>query len=297
MSPELKKEILKAQHNEITEHLIYAKLAAKVKHKKNSAILARIARDELKHYKFWLSHSKTEVKPKKIKIFFYFWIARIFGITFGIKLMERGEEQAQINYKAILKRIPEAVQVLEDEEKHENDLITMINEEKLNYIGSIVLGLNDALVELTGALAGLSLAFQNTHFIALAGLITGIAASLSMASSEYLSHKSEGTHDKAFTSALYTGLAYIVTVTLLVLPYFLIPVILPPIGIPSYIICLAVTLLFALGIIFFFNFYISVVKDFSFKKRFLEMAGLSFGIAALSFLIGYVIRLALGVDV
>jgi VIT1/CCC1 family predicted Fe2+/Mn2+ transporter len=297
MRPELKKEILKAQHNEITEYIIYSKLAAKVKNKKNSAVLARIARDELKHYKFWLRHSKTEVKPKKIKICFYFWIARILGVTFGIKLMERGEEQAQINYKALLKHIPGATQVLEDEEKHEQELITLINEEKLNYIGSIVLGLNDALVELTGALAGLSLAFQNTHFIALAGLITGIAASLSMASSEYLSHKSEGAHDKAFTSALYTGIAYIVTVALLVLPYFVIPVILPPIGVPSYIICLAVTLVFALGVIFFFNFYISVVRDFSFKKRFLEMAALSFGVAGLSFLIGYVIRLTLGVDI
>jgi VIT1/CCC1 family predicted Fe2+/Mn2+ transporter len=46
-------------------------------------------------------------------------------------------------------------------------------------------------VELTGALSGLTLAFRNTRLIAMAGLITGIAASLSMAGSEYLATKSE----------------------------------------------------------------------------------------------------------
>ena len=92
-----------------------------------------------------------------------------------------------------------------------------INEERLNYTGSIVLGLNDALVELTGTLAGLTFALQNTKLTALAGLITGIAASFSMAASEYLSQRSEGESERASTSALYTGVAYICTVALLIL--------------------------------------------------------------------------------
>jgi VIT1/CCC1 family predicted Fe2+/Mn2+ transporter len=297
MRPELKKELLKAQHCEISEYYIYLKLSRRVKNKKNSALLKRIAEDELRHYEFWLGYTKTEVKPSKRRIFLYYWIARLFGITFGIKLMERGEEQAQINYTEIIKDIPRARAVLEDEQKHEEQLIGLLDEEKLNYIGSIVLGLNDALVELTGALAGLSFAFQKTQTIALAGLITGIAASLSMASSEYLSHKSEGAHEKAFTSAIYTGIAYIITVGLLVLPYLILPSVLPELVVPNYIICLGATLLIAVGIIFFFNFYISVVKGFPFKKRFLEMVSLSLGIATLSFLIGVVIKITLGVDV
>ena len=55
----------------------------------------------------------------------------------------------------------------------------------------MVLGLNDALVEFTGALAGYTFALQNTLLVAMTGLITGVAASLSMATSEYLSTKSE----------------------------------------------------------------------------------------------------------
>ena len=99
----------------------------------------------------------------------------------------------------------------------------MLDEDRLQYVGSMVLGLNDALVELTGTLAGLSFALQNNKLVALSGLITGISATLSMASSEYLSARSEGSTD-AYKSALYTGVMYIFAVVFLVLPYLLYPV-------------------------------------------------------------------------
>ena len=84
----------------------------------------------------------------------------------------------------------------------------MLDEERLQYVGSVVLGMNDALVELTGSLAGFTFAMQNTRLIALAGLIIGISATFSMASSEFLSVKSEGRTD-ALKSCLYTGIAYL----------------------------------------------------------------------------------------
>jgi hypothetical protein len=40
-----------------------------------------------------------------------------------------------------------------------------------------------------------------------------------------------------------------------------------------------------------------VAKDLNFKMRFLEMAGLSFGVAGLSFVFGWIIRAFLGVEV
>jgi VIT1/CCC1 family predicted Fe2+/Mn2+ transporter len=235
-----------------------------------------------------MKYTQRAVRPNRWKIFFYFWISRILGITFGIKLMERGEERAQINYEIIARRIPKASRIIADEHAHEQELIGLIEEERLNYVGSIVLGLNDALVELTGALAGFTFALQNTRLIALAGLITGIAASFSMAASEYLSTKSEGSGERALKSSLYTGVAYIVTVILLILPYLLVA---------NYFLCLGLTLSIAMLIIFFFNFYISVAKDYSFKRRFLEMAALSLGVAMLTFTIGFLIRKVLGIEV
>jgi VIT1/CCC1 family predicted Fe2+/Mn2+ transporter len=202
--------------------------------------------------------------------------------------MEKGEEQAQVNYQEILQYIPEAQDVIDDEEKHEKQLIGLLNEEFLKYVGSIVLGLNDALVELTGALAGLTFALQNTRLIALAGLVTGIAASFSMAASEYLSTKTEGQSEIALKASLYTGTAYIITVMLLILPYLLVG---------NYFLCLGITLSIAILIIFMFNYYIAIAKDLNFHKRFSEMALLSMGVALLSFGIGYLIRLTLGIDV
>ena len=97
------------------------------------------------------------------------------------------------HYQIVLKEnIPNLSKILKDEEEHEEELIKMIDEEKLQYVGSMVLGLNDALVEFTGSLAGWTFAMQNNKLILLAGIITGISATLSMASSEYLSAKNEG---------------------------------------------------------------------------------------------------------
>ncbi len=284
---ELSDRIESFQRNEITEYHIYSKLAGVLNSRENALVLRRIAEDELRHYQFWKQHTKKEIKPRRWDVFRYFWISRILGITFGIKLMERGEEQAQDNYARIVESIPEAAQIIEDEDRHESELIAMIEEERLGYMGSIVLGLNDALVELTGALAGFTFALQKTRLIALAGLITGIAASFSMAASEYLSTKSEGKAEKALKSSVYTGLAYVVTVFLLIIPYL---------TITNPFICLGVTLATAVLIILLFNFYISVAKDYSFKERFFEMAGLSLGVAALTFGIGYLIRQTLGVE-
>ncbi|MGQ9461005.1 MAG: VIT1/CCC1 transporter family protein, partial [Candidatus Bathyarchaeaceae archaeon] len=188
---EAKKTIVTAQRNEITEHFIYEKLSRSIKDSHNRDILKRISSDELKHYDFWKKYTGKDAKPDKLRVWKYFLISRIFGITFGIKLMERGEEKAQETYEKISKFVPDAKSIVKDEDEHEKQLIDLIDEERLRYVGSMVLGLNDALVELTGALAGLTLALQNTRLIAMAGLITGIAASLSMSASEYLSTKSE----------------------------------------------------------------------------------------------------------
>jgi VIT1/CCC1 family predicted Fe2+/Mn2+ transporter len=284
----IKDKLLIFQKNEITEYEIYRKIAKSTKDENNKKVLEKIADEELKHYNIWKSYTGIDVKPNKVKIVFYVLLSKILGLTFSLKLMEKGEERAQVNYKEVFDVIPEAQKIEEQEQEHEAELLSMIEEDKLNYIGSIVLGLNDALVELTGALAGLTFALQNGLLIASSGLITGIAASLSMAASEYLSQRAEG-NENALKSAVYTGITYIITVFLLILPYLLIP--------KNYFLSLILTLIIAVIIILGFNFYISVAKDLPFKKRFLEMAGISFGVAGLTFFIGFLVRVTLGIEI
>ncbi|MBN2702631.1 MAG: VIT1/CCC1 transporter family protein [Pontiellaceae bacterium] len=282
------KQALDFQHNEITEYHIYTHLAKLTKDEKNRQILQRIAEDELRHYNDWKAFTGKEIRPRRWSVFKYVSIARLLGLTFAIKLMEKGEEAAQKKYKEVLDESNLPTSIIQDENDHENELIAMIDEERLRYVGSIVLGLNDALVELTGALAGLTFALQNTQLIALTGTITGLAAALSMAVSEYLSTKAEATEQHPVKASIYTGTAYVLTVVSLIVPYLIFS---------SYYVCLAGTLSIALLIVAAFNYYISVVNEVSFRKRFMEMAGLSLGVSAISFLIGVVLRTFAGIEV
>ncbi|MEO8355298.1 MAG: VIT1/CCC1 transporter family protein [Chloroflexota bacterium] len=288
LSESVRKQVLEFQRTEITEYHIYKRLSQRINSPENAKILAQIAEDELRHYNGWKKYTNEEVQPRWFFVWFYYLIGMLFGFTFAVKLMEQGEEAAQANYAAITSEIPEAEKYQHEEDVHEEQLINMLDEERLQYAGSVVLGLNDALVELTGALAGLTLALQNVKLIALSGLITGIAASMSMAASEYLSTRSEKTDKHPVRAAIYTGIAYIATVSLLVLPYLLFD---------NYILDLAITMTIAVIIIAVFNYYISVAKGESFRARFLEMAGLSLSVAAISFVIGYFIRQWLGIEV
>ncbi len=286
--PALIATLLAMQRGEITEHHIYTKIAAAQKDPHNREVLIRIAQDELGHYGIWKRYTHQDVEPNTARIWFYYLIARVFGITFAIKLMEGVEKRAQSYDKALIDKIPEIQAILTNEETHERELIALIDEERLKYVGSVVLGLNDALVEFTGTLAGLTFAIQNTQIIAVVGLIMGVAASLSMGASEYLSQRSDGGPTDPLKASVYTGVAYILTVALLILPFLVFTS-------PYY--ALMLTLLGAVMVIFLFTFYISVAKDLPFWKRFGEMLLISLGIAAISFVIGIFIRTVLNINV
>ena len=279
--------LLRFQQGEITEHHIYLALAEKAGDSPNRKVLGDIGAVELAHYRFFHALTGTELAPSRFRIAFYLLVYRIFGITFAIRFMERGEEKAQRLYREVAPSVPGLAAVIHDEEEHEKALVALIDEQRLKYTGSIVLGLNDALVELTGALAGLTLALQNTRVIAMAGLITGIAAALSMGSAEYLSTKAEGEARNPVQAATYTLAAYILAVILLVAPFLILG---------SYFLALGVTVLVAVIIIVIFAFYISVTRGVDFRGRFLEMAGISLGVALLSFLLGLLVRTFLGVS-
>ena len=217
------------------------------------------------------------------------FVALLMGYTFAIKLMESGEELAAGEYEKLIQEVPEAEKIMADEQRHEQELVELLDEERLEYVGAMVLGLNDALVELTGTLAGLTFAMQNTRLVALSGLITGVSATLSMASSEYLSAKNDG-RNNALKSSVYTGIAYLITVALLVLPYLLFPS-------SAYLAALGTMILVVVFIIAFFNYYIAVAKSQPFKRRFLEMAAISLSVAVISFVIGLLVKHFLGIDI
>ncbi|PCG20510.1 VIT1/CCC1 transporter family protein [Brachyspira sp. G79] len=289
ISKETLKLLLEMQQNEVTEHAVYLNLAKFVKKEDDKKVLIRIAKEEYAHAKILEKYTNKKLKPNKFKVLKFFVLSFIFGYTFVIKIMEGGEKDAEYIYSKIVEEVPDAKKIAFEEDEHEKNLIDILDEERLKYVGSMVLGLSDALVEISGTLAGLSFALQNNRLVALSGIITGISATLSMASSEYLSAKADGDKN-AFKSSSYTGIMYLITVTLLILPYLIYPN-------NHYLYALITMLCIVVFIIFFFTYYISVAKSLPFKKRFLEMAGISLTVAGISFLVGLLVKQFLGIDI
>ena len=286
--------IIKLQRDELFEKEVYLHIAKFIKDDKDRETLIRIANSEVEHYEIWKKYTKVDVKPSKIKVYIYTFFAWLLGYTFVIKVMVKiqggfNEIIVKKFFTEINENIPNIDKILKDEEEHEEKLIQMIDEEKLQYVGSMVLGLNDALVEFTGSLAGWTFAMQSNKLILLAGIITGISATLSMASSEYLSAKNEG-EENPLKSAIYTGIAYIITVVILLIPYAILPN-------EYFIHSLIIMLLFVIIIIAAFNFYISVAKDLNFKEKFKEMSLISLSVASVSFIIGILVKKFIGIDI
>jgi len=276
------------QKGEITEHFIYEKLAKSVKDPHNQSVLQRIAKDELGHHDLWQQYTGEKARPSWFKIWLYYLVSRVFGLTFGIKLMEEGEEKAQVAYAEIANFVPAASDIARDEHRHEQQLIRLIDEERLRYTADMVRGLNVALVELTGTMAGLTLALPDSGLIVLAGLITGTVMVLSVASTEYLATKSGEGGRSPLKAVLYGGLTNIVTFLFLLFPYLIFD---------NVYLSLGVMIFNAIVVVFLFSFYISVAREISFRKRFSEMVLLSLGVAALAFVIGYLARMFLHLNV
>ena len=289
LSPSVLKLILQFQRDELTGGILYDYIARRQKDANNKAAFSEMAAAEYSHHEVWKGYTGCDVRPHRLKILIFKAFSWVFGITFTVKYFEQGEKTGAADLTAIEAEIPEIKAIIADEHEHEDRLIEMIDEERLRYVGSMVLGLNDALVELTGAIAGLTFALTNTRLVALSAIIVGVSATLSMAASNYLAERADG-NGKALLSSAYTGAAYLVTVALLVLPYLLLPNHL-------YLVAFGLMLAVVVVIIMVFNYYTAVAQSLPFWRRFAEMAVISLGVAAIAFGIGLLAKLLLGIDV
>ena len=286
-------KLLSLQRMEATEAEVYRRLAKMQPDPVNQSILNGIALEEERHEAVIAKMTGKQVKADASKVRRQIILAKLFGFTFSVKMMEATEQDAAAEYRKL-----GLYEIAEEEEAHEQNMIGMLDEERLRYSGSVVLGMSDALVELTGALAGLTFALQSLQLVALAGLVTGIAAAFSMGASEYLSSRTEKKAESAVKAAFFTWLSYLVTVFLLVGPYLVIQADSPDFhGLEPHVQALLCTFAIGLLIVAVFNFYVSVVEEVSFKSRFFEMAGILAVVSLISYVIGIALRGMLGIEV
>jgi len=293
MDESTRTKLLSLQRMEATEAEVYRRLARMQSNPLNKSILEGIALEEERHEAVIERMTGERVKADMSKVRRQVMLARLFGFTFSVKMMEATEQDAAAEYRELGLH-----EIADEEEEHEENMIGMLDEERLRYSGSVVLGMSDALVELTGALAGLTFALQDLRLVALAGLVTGIAAAFSMGASEYLSSRAEKKSESAVKAAFFTWVSYLITVFLLVSPYLLFNADSPDYqGLEPHVQALLCTFVIGLLIVAVFNFYVSVVEEVSFSSRFLEMAGILGVVSLISYVIGILLRGALGIEV
>ncbi len=142
----------------------------------------------------------------------------------------------------------------------------------------MVLGMHDALVSLTGLIAGLVGAGATRDTIILTSIIASIVAGLSMAASNYLGNRAnECAYRHALSSGFYTGGAYIITCVILLIPFMV------GINISG---AMWATFVIAGFVIFLFNLCIARHATRPFWWRFGEMLLVCVGVSIAAYAIG-----------
>ena len=279
--------------DEYTDYLVYSGLAERERDPKLKGILERLAQMEKKHYEFWLRYCpECEGRYRRSSLLLSKLMRRLLGLTFTLKFLERHEEEVIAGYRAYLEKVDsddveKLREIIRDEEEHEKALMSEVHERIVDYLGSITLGLSDALIELVGVLAGTVAVFKSSFIAGITGLIVGVSASISMAAAAYLQAKNEHKTSPRL-SAIFTGISYVLTVILLILPFFLL-------NIPLQ--SLTFSILIAVAIVISTSYYTAVIFDRKFVTTFLETAALTLGIGFGVYAFGEAIRLITGINV
>ena len=279
-----------ARH-QFRDYVIYQELARSERVPEFRVILEKLTAQEFADYEFWRGYaSREEYRVRLIEIWFYKILRRFLGLTFTAKFLE-GKEHAMIaRYEryiadvADLRARARMEEILARERAHEAYFISQVKEDRVAFLSNIVLGLNDGLIELTGALAGFTFAIGSARGAGFAGLITGCAAALSMAASAYLQAQYESGRD-ARTAALYTGVSYFIVVCVLIAPFFLFSG-----ALAAFLTSLAA----ALGVITLVAFYTSVLFDRMFSVEWRRMLLFSIGVACVTVAVGLLARPFIG---
>ena len=273
--------------DELLDHELYARLAARERNERNRKLLEELARDELRHHLFWskLAGPVRLGLRDRLKLRLLLSLSRLAGKTFTIKLLERGEAATVGEYRRAAAELggelaAELARVIEDEELHESELASSLDELVVRQLGSIALGVSDAIIELTGVLAGFAGYTGSPLQVAAAGLIVGVSAALSMAAAAYSQAKHERGKNPR-TTATFTGLFYMLTVLALVAPLLL--------GVPTSL-GVALSLACALAILAAFSFYSAVIMERPFLREYLENAAVIMAVSLVGYAFGQVVK-------
>ncbi|HYY91262.1 MAG TPA: rubrerythrin family protein [Candidatus Dormibacteraeota bacterium] len=300
ITPDLAKLAAVSAQDEYADRSVYLALSRREKNPEFKKALENIANGEQSHYEFWKIYAPdAKVSSKRLRSYVILLIRMVLGLTFTLKFMERHEGKLHEHYRKIAESIPPGdkarfQEMMASEEGQEDLLIGKIQENRVKYMSFIVLGLADAVVEISGIHAGSLGIYGKTELAGLAGIIAGMAASIAMGTAAYAQAK-QGFTGSAKWSAIYTGVSYMITAVLLAMPYFLAANITPP-NLAQEI-ALATSLVIGVVLVATMTFYDTVISARAFKRQFGEIAGIILAASLALFIIGTVVGQYLGIRI
>jgi VIT1/CCC1 family predicted Fe2+/Mn2+ transporter len=214
-------------------------------------VLDELIQIEARHVAFWQGFfglkDLVSLDPgRRLKLAVLTATCRLFGTPAIHIVLEAIEVHGVRKYLRVWQRYKDGPlggavrEVLEDEFKHEDMVVTGAAERRINpdTVRNLFLGLNDGLVEILGAVSGFFAAFGNSLAVLAGGFTVAVAGALSMAAGAYVATGSEAevraTEDERrrflgeavaaeaaqspFASALVVGTGYVLGAMIPVLP-------------------------------------------------------------------------------
>ena len=272
--------------DEFSDYTLYDRLSKTVSPDSPFAkVLEELSNTEHGHYEFWKKYVPNE-EPKlgKLKLYWILFLRRFLGLTFATRYLDRHESKVVVEYNALEHLIPDSdkaayQEMVADEREHEKAFAMKVESSAVRYIAFVVLGLADALVEISGIHAGFLGLFNKTEIAGLAGVMAGGSASLAMASAAFAQAK-QGFKGSARLSAVYTGVSYFVTAIILATPYFLTS---------NMVYALSASLTLAVVILIITTWYSIVIQQKPFFRDFIEILLILFATVAIVYALGYLV--------
>lgn len=263
-------------------YALYLALSESEKNPDFKKLLEELAITSKEQFDFWARKSGVRgdmVRVPHIEIIGLRILRFLFGLTLTTKFIIGRKEQRVISYQKYCRtsRDEENVQAIEIFIARLHAIIDRIQEKRAYFFSNVVLGVNDALIELTGALVGFTFTIVDLRLVSVVGLVTGLSASMSMAASAFLQarHQNAG---KPLQAAFFTGGSYMVIVLCLIAPFLLFST--------------TFDALIGMGIIIFFlialiSFCSAVLLEKPYLQQFTEMVLFSLGVSVIAFAIGH----------
>lgn len=122
------KVLLKAQQGELDAVLMYKALAKKVKRTKDAETFNRLAQEEGHHAAVFKNLTNRVLKPKKTMAIVLPLLYSIIGRKLLYGLIAKGEYAAVEKYQAVVEKFPEIESVKNDEKRHGDMVMALLND-------------------------------------------------------------------------------------------------------------------------------------------------------------------------